>query len=433
MSKKTRYLLIFFCFLVFVLLSPAIVIYVQGLSYDFQSGKFFKTGILAARVEPDTAEIWLDNTLKKEGEGNIKFLKPGEYNVKISKPGFFDWSKRLQIYPNEVTWINPANSKIYLFLKEPPIQTLTESVSDLQTFGQNIYALKGQTLKTGTWQDGFKNSTDLNHSFTKILKAQDPFLILAAEKENLSNQFFLFDLNSKQIFDLSEFITTEKEAEQLIFKNNKIYSIQSLGLYEIDWQLKTKILQIPNAKAAFFTNSDLYFLTQTATSTSLLVKNQISEQGTNLPLSLPQTASAEIFVNNQKEVFLFLDQDLYKLADQPKILEKNIGLLLAGKDNPNTIILLSSGELKFYDDTKKELKLVTRSSLKINNPVFRPTLDYLFLNKENSLYAIELDNRDKQNEFLLYQALGDFKFFIDSEGKNALVLDGTEIKKVKIR
>jgi hypothetical protein len=406
---------------------------VQGLSYDFQSGKFYKTGILAARIEPNTAEIWLNNTLKKEGEGNIKFLKPGEYNVKITKPGFFDWSKRLQIYPNQVTWINPANSKIFLFLKEPETQILSSSISDLQTSGANIFALDGQTLKTGTWEDGFKNSYNLNQDFTRILNIQDSFLILTAEKETTPDQFFLFDLNSKKLFDLNGFLTNKQEAEQIIYKNNKLYSIQSLGLFEIDWQQNTKTLLIPNTKAAFFTNTDLYFLTQTATSTQLVIKNQLTEEGAKLTLSLPQISFAEIFVNNQKEVFLYLNNDLYKLADQPKILIKNVDWLYAGKDNTNTIILMNSGELKFYDVMKKEFKLVTRSSLKLNNPVFKPALDYFFLNKEGELYAIELDNRDKQNEFLLYKGTSEMKFFIDSEGKSALVLDGDIVKKITLR
>jgi hypothetical protein len=94
---------------------------------------------------------------------------------------------------------------------------------------------------------------------------------------------------------------------------------------------------------------------------------------------------------------------------------------------------MNSGELKFYDVMKKEFKLVTRSSLKLNNPVFKPALDYFFLNKEGELYAIELDNRDKQNEFLLYKGTSEMKFFIDSEGKSALVLDGDIVKKITLR
>jgi hypothetical protein len=159
----------------------------------------------------------------------------------------------------------------------------------------------------------------------------------------------------------------------------------------------------------------------------------VAEEGAKLTLSLPQISFAEIFVNNQKEVFLYLNNDLYKLADQPKILIKNVDWLYAGKDNTNTIILMNSGELKFYDVMKKEFKLVTRSSLKLNNPVFKPALDYFFLNKEGELYAIELDNRDKQNEFLLYKGTSEMKFFIDSEGKSALVLDGDIVKKITLR
>ena len=71
-------------FVVFLILAPTIVLYVRGITYDFSKKAFVTTGILAMRLEPKDANIYLNNKLKRESS-DIKFILPGEYDVTVKR------------------------------------------------------------------------------------------------------------------------------------------------------------------------------------------------------------------------------------------------------------------------------------------------------------------------------------------------------------
>src|ERR1700722_19081275 len=99
MSKKIRYALIILGFIVFALLAPAILIYVRGLSYDFTTHRFVKTGILSLKTDPGSVSVYLNQKLVSTSSGNLRFLLPGEYDFLLKSPGYFDWVKRFTIAP----------------------------------------------------------------------------------------------------------------------------------------------------------------------------------------------------------------------------------------------------------------------------------------------------------------------------------------------
>ncbi|MCX6797283.1 MAG: PEGA domain-containing protein, partial [Candidatus Doudnabacteria bacterium] len=150
MSKKARYLIIATCFVFFILASPLIVLYVRGIGFNFKTGEFYKTGILAVRVEPKSTNIFLDAKLVKKSEGNIKFLKPTEYFVALEKDGYQKWSKRLEVNTGKVTWANPENNKIFLFLESPQDSSINHETLNFYVQNDKIFYLTNSGLTVVT-------------------------------------------------------------------------------------------------------------------------------------------------------------------------------------------------------------------------------------------------------------------------------------------
>ena len=120
MTLKIRFTLVALGVLIFVLITPALVLYARGFKYDFSKMQVVKTGTLVVESEPRDATISLgDRQIKNKTPLNIRFLLPGDYEVIISKDGYQTWSKRLSIQPQFVTWANLDREFITLFRSQP--------------------------------------------------------------------------------------------------------------------------------------------------------------------------------------------------------------------------------------------------------------------------------------------------------------------------
>jgi hypothetical protein len=94
---------------------------------------------------------------------------------------------------------------------------------------------------------------------------------------------------------------------------------------------------------------------------------------------------------------------------------------------------LQNGELDYFDTLSQATNFVTRSSQPLSNPIIRNDIGYAFFLQNNQIQAIELDTRDSQNQYVLYNGTSLEKYFIDSAGKNILLLDNGELKSLVIR
>jgi hypothetical protein len=103
-------------------------------------------------------------------------------------------------------------------------------------------------------------------------------------------------------------------------------------------------------------------------------------------------------------------------------------------DRGNSLIsLIQSGEFDYYDPVGMNLNFVTRSSEPLANPRVLTGIGNAFFLQGQKLMAIELDARDNQNQYQLYQGTDVQKFYIDGAGKNVLLLDNGELKSLVVR
>lgn len=430
MSKKIRYLIIAFSFIFFVLTSPVIVLYVKGVTFDFESRKFYKTGILAIRAEPKTVNILINGKLAKTSEGNVKFLKPGGYYVALEKNGYQKWSKRLEIDSGQVTWANPENNKIFLFAELPENFKIDEGAKDFFSQNDKTYYLANNSLTIVTKNFFEKKETyDLPKpiNLIKDFFAKD-FLFLTQKEEQTGklDGLILFDVKNKKFINFSDFIDPNTEIQ--VSPQNEIFFLKKDNLYKTDYNKTKTDLVDSNIKEFLFEGNNFYYIKNNG----LFVSAGPNQEAIKIIDNLPEFNFAKIFVNFNKQVYLQLDDTLYKINSILEKLADNV-ININFNQIDSSMVIVSGSEILRTRQNKDKLEFITRSAETVKNPELADKIGYCLFIKNNKIIALELDARDKQNEFTLYQGKDVLKFEIDASGENITVLDGSELKNIKIR
>src|SRR6185503_3670097 len=146
MKSRTRYGILIFGFLLFLILAPLVALYTSGFRIDFSDGSIAQTGILSATTSPDNATISVDGQPRDTTPASIRFLKPGDYTVGISKEGYFSWQKRLSIKDGVVTWVNQDSEDLYLLLQDGQETTVANNANDMAVVDDRLLVLSDKTL-----------------------------------------------------------------------------------------------------------------------------------------------------------------------------------------------------------------------------------------------------------------------------------------------
>jgi hypothetical protein len=428
MSKKTRYLIILAGFIVFFLLAPAIVFYISGVAYDFGAKKFIKTGTLNANSDPKKVNIYVDGQLERKTSGNIKFLISKEYNIEIKKDGYFEWFKRLKVEPGKVTWAAQVQ-KIFLLIN-PPVQTkIDEGVTDFASLNKILLYIKNGELAVGSTSNPLQNTKiKIPKPVNKIqISPNAKFAVLTSNQEPTSSpSILLFDLETAAFKDLSGLFSYIPEVK---FAGNDIYALSEKNLYKINASgLKTAVLK--NISAFALSDNNLYFIQNSEGINNLYVSELPSLEKTLLAQNLPAFNNAQIIINSKKEGFVVLDKTLYQIGSRLETIANSVDEWNMGLDN-SSLIYSSSGELGYFSGNNENL--ITRTSNQLRNLALDTASNYAFYLKGGNLEAVELDTRDHQNEYVLYQSQQLQKFGLDNTAKNIFVLDGEDLKVLQIR
>ena len=383
MKRRTRTILFAFFLFLFLVASPAIVLYSQGYRFDMEAKKIVKTGGLYFKVFPKGAEA-------KVGEGDArktdyltgsfleKNLIPGAYEVSIKKEGYHSWEKTLEVTEEIVT----EAKSVVLFPLEP---SFTDLFEDSQAFfvspdGKKVVAKtateEGWSLKLYEPESGIKSL---------LLKEKDYF------PEGAEFLRFEFKENSKDA------VVSVAEKEQA---KNYIFSTDRLPI-----SLKEEESQIPYGAAFKETEGKAYSLDYSG----YVTEKGSSQEGIILnknPFPVKQETEYEIFIANGY-VFLQEEKELFWLKPGVESFENVFSGTEGIKASPDKkkIAVFSNSEIWviFLADAteqpfrKAEEKIfLTRVSERIKS-VFWLNNDYLVFNSNGSVKITETDDRGKIN------------------------------------
>ncbi len=430
MRKRTRYLLLLVGFIFFLIFAPIIVLYVRGVAYDFKQGRFVKTGIFAIKTNPTHLDVFINGELKQKKEGDIKFLLPGEYELQLHKEGYFNWQKRLTIYEGKVTWASPQPYKIHLLKQNSPTN-LAQDVLDFYLNDFKLVYLTKNSINIGSI-NGERADLILPKSVNTILTSDNNNSFLLTNSDSTTNKpvVLFFNTDTKLFKDLSDvFISIPK---YLTLDENQVYYLDDSSLIAYDILTKSKKILLENIKAFNFENNSLYYVQQKNNINSLNISNSSFTQNQVLVINLPEFSSGQIIITFDKQILILADGNLYKANNTLEKIADNIINFNFDQLNSNTSIL-HLGQFDYYNPSSQNLSFVTRTSEEIKNLVVKNNIGYAFFINNTGLNAIELDTRDKQNQYLLSQGTEIKKFRIYNSEQNLIFLDQTSLKNLELR
>lgn len=417
----------------FFILAPLMVMYVRGLTFDFTQKKFVQTGILAVRTEPPDTEVWLDGKLWRKTSGDIRFLLPREYNLSLRKNGYFEWSKRLAIKQDRVTWAGPLSGKIFLLLNPPKILASSSNVANFSQPPKTswLFYLAGNSLGIAS-ANGKKPSENilLPKPAGLIIASDDSKQILLNNAGTTTAVALYVNTQTRAVTDLSGLFN--QPAEWQFSPNGVLYALVNDQLYAVNGPKIQKTLIQEGIIALSFLNKDAYFLKLKDNSLSLRVSANVSQEGQEILKNLPLFKEAKIIVNFEKQVFIVADHTLYKVGSQLSPLAGNV-LSWDFNAQQSSLIFFHDGELDYLNPASGNTNFITRRGSILSNPLIRTDLNLAFFVEDNKIKTLELDTRDHQNEYNLYDGTDIKKFTLDADGKILTVLDGNDLKTITIR
>lgn len=439
MNIKVRRLIYLIFIVVFLIVAPIIIMYTAGYRYNFQKGKVEQVGVLFINVLPKDAQIFINNELQKTTRPlRLSDLRPNYYDVKITKDNYYDWEKNLEVK-------NKASTLAYdiiLFKKNSPIKMADGSIQTaaVSPAGDLLVFVNAE----GVWKKDIAKDTlqiiwsKQNLDTEKITWSENEEKIILKTKEN---NFYIIDISGTTeplylnglVVSIQKTFFDSAASNVLVLSNNAIYKVA------LDNKKSEKIL---NGVQDFQVISGIIYLIKNDPQNSLVYKynslgffNNTTLLG-KLPLGnyqLQELKNNLLTVQGQNQIYLI---DIS--SGQGPILTLSGEKSLWGEGTKNNFLYyLDKAEVWIFDPTINKNYMLNRFDKDIEDvfPVYNAP--YFILKVGQDIYLSELDDRDKRQNYTLFQGRDIRNLQLDKEGKNIYFLDrlknGYELFKLEIQ
>jgi len=458
MGFRQRLLILIPLVVIFVLLAPYLILYSQGYRYDFGKLRFTRTGNIFVSSSPREATViinrraprprWYEPLLfykkllgltKLSGTTPTTFnnLLPDNYLITVKKEGYQTWEKKLDVKAEETTPIKG----IQLFLNQPVIELAKERIDlAVPSLDQKKIILIKFDRDKKLSEIYLFNSTDqstinlglvyFSPVFIRWAPSNNKFLISSQPELTIKNSL-VFDLTKAgQIISLKKFnldLRNLKWGTNDLYlhgqNNNLIYSLNltnftSQPIFNLNLLFKKSVLQDWLIKDNY-----LYWLRDDGAGNRFLEKHKLENSRKNYQvesllikkLEIPgrflrfadqQPANGRFLVLTNKENFLILDTEkndssaiLFNENGQEPVWLDKYFIFTNQYELWQGSLYENRGEFENPSSLNKEL--INRTSQPIIQAAWYQDGNYLIFLTENSLWAVELDNREKRLFFQL--------------------------------
>jgi len=267
MNSKTRRIILCLIILFFIIITPVIILYSLGYSFDWQEKKLVLTGGLYVKSIPKKATIYINDKPKKETPAFIKRLFPKYYQIKVVKEGFHEWNKKLKIESKLVTEVKniiliPINPEIKVINEKIPDNfSLKEYISIENIVPDDIFYIHKPSYIL--YKTDKVNSFQEQISLTPLPKNQEYKIIVS------NNQQIAVLSDTKQLYILNketrnfELIKENIQQAQFSYNNEKLlyYTPNEIWVYYLDSnELITRLSQKIEQAIWYETNNHIIFL-----------------------------------------------------------------------------------------------------------------------------------------------------------------------------
>lgn len=446
----------FYCLLaVFLIASPAVILYSQGYAIDIKTFSLVKTGGIFLATTPKGVLVHSNNQLIATTsalpltQGKlIARLPPGDYDVKIEKSNYRSWDKKLKVESQLVT----EARNIFLVPEGSKVQTIETDVNDVIISNSNaaIAYIKenGIAILDVASPKIIPLAAQEGERIGKVRFGEDEnYLVVESLQKNKSRKY-LFHITSRERIEIAE-----DEVEQYVKIRQyskgepKIIALSTANtLYAIDLRSPYEKTVIANNIVNFemFGNKAIY---ATTSPTILYEKDLLSGKTVQIietPLEyfdansrIIRSAAGHIAIIDSDNTLYLYDGDRFAF----KHIANNI-IATAFSDDNKKLAWHNKNEIYVYylkdmliQPKKKagDIELITRLSHPITSITwFSYDNEHLFLTAEKKIRFIELDGRDHRNIYDVADVARALKISYNSYDDHLYFLDGTLLKKISM-
>lgn len=416
--------------IIFLVVSPLVILYTMGYRYNFTKGRVQKTGILKITSVPRGASIKLNGQLYATSltPAKIEYLLPGDYEISLSKDGYYDWQKKLAVYENGTTFAEKIN-----LWKKTNAQSLSTSTTDgwLISPDQNLVAMNSgnavmlMDINSGLFGElsggkieslgEIKNQGSIAIKYDSIkLDSFSPtgrYILITTSKSKQTN-YYILDTISKEFKQLSG-----KDYKDIRWDSSSdtLYALNADGLWQFNLtSLTPKIVLKKTGVDDFYVNGKTLY---TINNQILIQQSLTGESAKELKKVTCQECQIREIKNNKAFIIDTIKNNLSIIDTTGEIKTIDLGFKNLSWLNGNSMIIYNDFEIYIYETNKTEPELITRLSTPIKYAIWHPQGRHLIFSTDNEIKIIELDNRELRNIISIAKANSPF-LVSDRAGQN---------------
>ncbi|MFZ5391554.1 MAG: PEGA domain-containing protein [Patescibacteria group bacterium] len=436
-------------FIVFFIIAFVLLFYLQGYRYDLNNRRLHQIGALMADSLPTKASLFLNDQLTSyQTPTTVQSLQPQDYQVKLDLAGFQPWQKKLTVNPALVTftgqvrlWPNTQDSQL---------------ISDGQINGallspnkENLLYQIPSGLNSGLWL------LNLSSGQTALLKRQAG-LILKNLEWSPSSRYFLTEQNdngklSWQIYSLSDNTwqninpPSDLKIKKLHWGDDEdlVFLATDNELYSFDFGSGSKKLIWREVLSDFRVHDNLIFALTIRSNQTLALKAlnlsnlqvvlfddppALSSNVKFLPANQPR-GWLPLFDLDRHTLYL-LHSPLTELTPIRRLPEVNS---LDWSPDGQRLVLTNNFEIWDYTIEDNKLNLLLRLGSAFTLGRYFNQEPYLIVASGKEIWSLELDDRDKQQRWLLTELNSEIQdIYLDPKGKNLVILTADGLSRLTV-
>lgn len=452
MNLRKRKIYFLGAVVIFIIVTPLLILYSTGFRFNFKTFSFAKTGGIFISSDPKGVDVYVNGELAEKTStsifsqgGLVSGLKPNEYTVTVKKDGYRDWVKKLAVSENLVT----EARNIFLVPEKPREEAVAGNINDFVfSDSQSLLAYAVENIVNITHLASGNTEQvifDKKEKIGRIGFLSDDYLIIESLAQNKLKKY-LYNIASKETMPLKE-NAGEKytKIERAPGDQLKLIALSNQNiLYVVDAgsQNEQEIIAKDVSNFEIFGTMMIYVTTApvivyekdlSSGKTEQLIKSPIDNVGITSQLLRSKDGNRAIIDNKQKLYFYNNETGMFDLIASDIISAKfspDGKKLMYQNQKEMFVYYLKNIRIQPYKN-KGDMEFITRFSKPITNSEwFAYDNEHIIFTAEKLIKFTELDGRDQRNTYDIATVNNALKIKYNSYNDYLYFLDGSTLKKI---
>lgn len=431
MDKITRYLILLLIIVVFFVLAPLIVLYVSGTGFNFGENLSAGTGILDIQSDPNDAEVFINGEKIDSTPTTERFIKQGSYTIKVSKSGYRSWEKQLFVEAGQVTYAGTLGDLIKLLPDEQPIRIDDNGIISVsQRDNQLIYIRDNNSVVVYDYnQNKILNEKQLSEPVVSLSDTDNSNYLLAKTKAGATA---ILTISTLELTKLPAQLSASTNIQ--ISNDGIVFAITNSRLMAYNLNSKITTTALDENVLGFTTSNNVIYIAKVGNpslATYYWDGENLIAQTTILTEILPEANHYELLLTNHKELFLLTDSSLYRVNQQLDLINNQVQIAKLNRYR-SQLTFLTPTEIFYYNFISNKAEQFHRVTSNINTAIVSPELGYGFLATETAVEAIEIDNRNGQNRYQLFNMGPVTTAMLTYDEKSLVILANNQLYRITV-